>query len=157
MEVADTFSPSLGGERPDAYDQWRALPPVEANGHTQDGVDQARSLVARLSETTTELAQALSAVDAERDALRREHQTLHQRTRELEAAAAGRDAFRQALVHGAGAALGRDELDALRGVTEALTADPDRLTTLFAVVQQAQAIATVVRIYDELRTMATEG
>jgi len=124
---------------------------------TDPGLADARSVAQRLAGSLRDLEEALDAGEAERAAFVDDRRALCERVHYLEGEAERKEAFKAALISGAGAALTVDDLNALQSMTDALTADPDRLTLLFSVVQQASKLAAIVNVYSSLRQMAEEA
>lgn len=176
MEVVDQFaSPFPTAESVDVSDPWHTpavqedstAPTVFGNPFTTSspafGADvtgenmaQARRAADGIAASLQELSRALEAGDAERKQMQEERAQLLDRMHTLEEHAAAKEQIKDVLLNGAGAALSREDLQAMQSMTDSLTQDPDRLTVLFNVVQQAPKLATVVNVFTQLRAMAEE-
>lgn len=135
-------------------------PEMPAAGPGEDageGVGRARALAQQLGGALHELRQALDATAAERERLVDERARLQERIRSLEREAEHKRRFQEALTMGTGASITGEDLQALQTMTDALNQDPDRLTVLFNVVQQASKLAAIVSLFGQLRRMAEEG
>lgn len=167
MEVADPFVPAAdGAESTGSHERWNTSygdvvadegPYSPPNGAAKDAIGRAKELAGQLSSTVTELTQSLAESESERTAAQRERTDLQEKIRGLEQVAASKKQLRDALLEGDGAVVSSDDVTALKSLTEALTQDPDRLTTVFNVVQQASKIAAVVSVYAQMRAIVEEG
>jgi chromosome segregation ATPase len=151
-ETHEAWSPTFGGYEVAADDASSSSP----NGATADAIDRAKQLAGRLSSTVAELTQTLAESETERSAAQRDRTGLQDKIQGLEREAAKAQRLHDSLLEG-GAAVSSDDVRALKTLTEALTQDPDRLTTVFNVVQQASKIAAVVGVYAEMRAIVEEG
>lgn len=180
MDVADPFSPGYSNGHVETFDDWNAPPTQEGEtesktwsaspsgeaeeAETHDrvqarsdgGLEEAQRLAAQLAAAADGLSRALRDAESEREAGQSERGNLQSEVARLEKEAARKEEFRSVFFDGSGSALTLPELKSLQDVTDALAADPDRLTTLFAVVQQSERIATLVRVFTELRQLAEE-
>lgn len=120
-------------------------------------VAQAKGLAEKLSGTLRELQQTLEQTTEERTGFLRERAEMQERIRALEAEAARKEEFKALLQTGMGSTLSTEDLQSLQSMTDALTQDPDRLTLLFNVVQQAPKLATAITVYGQLRRLADQS
>jgi hypothetical protein len=128
--------------------------PVAPFTFSGGAVAQAKGHADKLGDTLTDLLRTLEDTARERDSFLRERSEMQDRIRALEAEAARKEEFKSLLQTGTGATLSVEDLQNLQGMTDALTQDPDRLTLLFSVVQQAPKLAAAVNVYNQLRQLA---
>jgi hypothetical protein len=128
--------------------------PVDDDGGS---VAQAKDLAEKVAATLSELQSTLHASANERNAFLQERAEAQERIGALEAEAARKEEFKALLQSGAGATLTSEDLETLQSMTDALTQDPDRLTLLFNVVQQAPKLATAINVYTQLRRLADQS
>jgi hypothetical protein len=137
--------------------------PTPAPAHVEpfdgDGgsVAEAKNLAARLADTLGDLHRTLDQSTEERNGFLRERAEMQARIHSLEAEAARKEEFKALLQTGMGATLSAEDLATLQSMTDALTQDPDRLTLLFNVVQQAPKLATAVTVFTQLRRLAEQS
>ncbi len=179
MEVSDPFTPAYqsdNGIHVDLPEHWMTPFPSEEQGTPEPAtsfgsveplpapavteapsrgdLNRARQIAERLTDDLKELQGSLDASEAERESWSADRDRMKEQIRHLEGEADEKRKFTEALTSGAGGSLSADDLTALQGLTDALTQDPDRLTVLFNVVQQASKLATVVAVYSEVRRLA---
>lgn len=121
-----------------------------------DSIARAQSMAQQLDATLRELQSTLDSSATEQSSLLSERAQLQDQIHALEEEAAKKERFKSMMLSGSGASLSNDDLAALQSMTDALTQDPDRLTLLFNVVQQAPKLATAVNVFTQLRRMAEE-
>jgi hypothetical protein len=181
MEVVDPFAPAYRPDdagHVDLPEQWvtpfpASTPEAESEPEPQkerafgavsfgedvegNGIERAKDLATQLSTTLTDLQHSLETSERERQDMLDERTRMQDRIRKLEAEAAAKERFKDALMNGPSSNVTYDDLQAMQSMTDALTQDPDRLTVLFNVVQQASKLATMVSVYTQLRRMAEES
>lgn len=153
--------PTDGGETATAEDAAEAPQPAPVTTFSAEfdarGVDRAKELAHQLSDSLSQLQQTLDVTEDERDRYLTERGQMLERIHWLEGEAARKEQFKESLLAGLGATISSEDLESLQGMTDALTADPDRLTVLFNVVQQASKLGTVVTVFNQLRHLAEES
>ena len=148
---------------PDAVEASPETEPVAAPqrfvpvGDDGGAVAQAKDFAEKLAATLGELQHTLDQTTDERYNFLRDQAETQERVRGLEAEAARKEEFKALLQTGSGATLSTEDLETLQSMTDALTQDPDRLTLLFNVVQQAPKLATAINVYTQLRRLADQS
>ena len=122
-----------------------------------DPSGRARQFTQQLAATLGELTRCLDDGEAERQQMVAERQQMETFIAELQEHRAAKDRFTETLKDGGAGSISNDDLTTIQGMMETLTQDPDRLTVLFTVVQQASKLAAIVGDYSQLRQMAYEG
>src|SRR5579872_1650305 len=115
---------------------------------------RARECAQQMAATIVELGHTLDEYEAERAQSAQERESLQERIRELRQHQITKDRFVDTVRRGSAGSVSDEDLETIRGMMEALSQDPDRLTVLFTVVQQASKLAAVVNDYVDLRHMA---
>jgi len=139
-----------------AYDMPSVLGHEEAATSTpvQPGpTDRTREYAQQLAATLTELGRSLDDTEAERARAAEERDRLQARIQELQTHQATLEKVQDTMKRGSAGSVTSEDLDTFRGMMDALSQDPDRLTVLFTVVQQASKLAAVVNDYVALRRM----
>jgi hypothetical protein len=150
-------APAVTGETSVPFGASEPETPAATNGRSAgESVDRARDLAKHLAGALQELQQSLDATASERERFLDERAQLQERIRSLEREADHKRRFQETLTSGTGASITSEDLQALQTMTDALNQDPDRLTVLFNVVQQASKLAAVVTLFGQLRRMAEE-
>jgi hypothetical protein len=146
-----------------AYDSPSVLGHDEATGTSteQKGetgpTDRARQYAHQLAATLSDLDRSLDETEVERAQFVQERDSLQEQINGLQQDRATKDHFVETLRQGSAGSMSDEDLEAIRGMMDALTQDPDRLTVLFTVVQQASKLAAVVTDYASLRRMVEQG
>lgn len=130
-------------------------PSFGAAVHT-DNIGRSQELARTLAGALRDLDNSLSASEKERAEMTANRAKLQDRLRSLELEVAHKERFKEILLHGASSEVSYEDLQGMQSMTDALVQDPDRLTVLFNVVQQAGKLATMVTVYTELRHLAEE-
>ncbi|HLJ69175.1 MAG TPA: hypothetical protein VKX16_17615 [Chloroflexota bacterium] len=121
-----------------------------------DSIARARQLSQQLATTLTELSVSLDGSESERQSMLAERSQMEEFIAELQTHRAEKDRFTEAVKNGQAGVISDDDLTTIQGMMETLTQDPDRLTVLFTVVQQAGKLSAIVRDYTDLRHIVAE-
>jgi hypothetical protein len=127
---------------------------TEVTSGDADAIERARSIAQELVGSLTRLTTALDDTAAERDRLVQQSAELQEKIRSLEGVRDSRDKLIATLRQGPGGSLTDEDLQSIQAMMDALKQDPDRLTVLFTVVQNAANLASLINDYTQVRRLA---